>query len=335
MLLEEAKEKKFFEEAILYVGDREGEVFTHCIGADEKTLFDMASLTKIMSTTMVALKMIEEGKLCLFDRLDYFFEVPKDKEEITIQQLMTHTAGFEPFFDIEKEAKTPHKALETIFNRPLYSSIGKEVYYSCVGYIVLGKILEKVGGAPLDYLAKEYVFSPLGLKNTTYKPQGENIAPTEYDDIYGGHLKGVTHDENARFLGVSGNAGLFSNIEDVVTFTKMLARKGLYKDEVYLSEAMFSRAIYPYTKGMKELRGLGFSLYDYNLHPSGDLFSQGSFGHTGFTGTSVFVDKEKGVFVIFLTNRVFHGREDTGFLRFRRQLHNVIVSTWSKKEYNL
>lgn len=329
-LLEEGKEKHFFNEAALYIGDRKGEVFKYFIQSDEKQLYDMASMTKIMTTTMIALKFIEEGRLCLWDTLGTFFEVPKDKQSITIMDLMTHTAGFEPFFDIEKEAHESGRVLEIILKRPLYGEIGKEVYYSCIGYIVLGEILEKVGEDSLDVLTQRYVCQPLGLEHTTHHPVGGHIAATEYNQALGGHLKGIVHDENARFLGLAGNAGLFSNLQDVTNFGSMLASGGMYQGKPYLSSKMFERAISSYTPQMNEARGLGFSLFDGRLHASGDLFSLGSFGHTGFTGTSLFVDSQTGMYVVLLTNRVFYGREDTGFFRMRRQLHNSIVSEYSK-----
>lgn len=306
-LLDEGKQKRYFEKAAIYIGNREKTLFEYFIDADKYTLFDMASLTKIMVTTMITFKFIEEGKLCLFDTLENFFEVPEDKKGITISHLTTHTGGFEPSFNIEEVAKTQDRILEVILERPLYSHVGMEVHYSCIGYIVLGKILEKIGGTSLDKLAKLYVFEPLMLTSSTYNPTGTNIAATEYSIEQGRHLKGIVHDENARFIGASGNAGLFSNIEDVASFGRMLANKG-----------------------MQEARGLGFSLYNHDFHPAGDLLSLGSFGHTGFTGTSLFVDKESGLYVVLLTNRVFYGREDTGFLRFKKLLHNVIVNEYTE-----
>lgn len=327
-MLDEAKNKGFFNHAAICIGNQTGELAEYYINADRYTLFDMASITKIMVTTMVTLRFIEEGKLCLFDTLEMFFDVSQDKKDITIFNLMTHTGGFAPFFDIQKEAVIQEKALQTILSRPLYEKVGKEVYYSCIGYIVLGKILEQIERKSLEQLAKTYVFEPLDMKYSTYKPEGYNIAPTEYSEEYRQHLKGIVHDENARFIGVSGNAGLFSNIEDTSKFAQVLANQGRQKEKIYLTKPMFEKAITPYTAGMQETRGLGFSLYNGRLHASGDLFSIGSFGHTGFTGTSIMIDKETDLYVVLLTNRVFNGREDTGFLRFRRQLHNCIVNEY-------
>lgn len=329
--LEIGLEKGFYKHLAIGIGDRDGVLYERFINTNHETLFDMASLTKVVVTTMVAYQMIERGKLCLTDSIADYLDVPADKKGITIQHLMTHTAGFEPFFNIEEAAKTKDQVVQVIMRRPLFRGIGEQVHYSCIGYIVLGKILEKIGQMTLEALAKKYVFEPLGLSSSTYHPVGENIAPTEKYSLENKHLQGIVHDENARFVGNSGNAGLFSNLQDMMVFAHMLACGGKYKDKAYMSPAMFRRGIVNYTEGLGESRGLGFSLYTYNLHASGDLFSYGSFGHTGFTGTSMFVDKETGLYVVLLTNRVYHGREDTGYLAMRRQLHNQIVSQYTKR----
>ena len=335
ILLDEGKAKHYFERAILVVGNEKGVVYEHQIEADRQTLFDMASMTKVMATTMVALRFIEAGKLSLYDTLaDYFDDVPDDKKEITIKHLMTHQSGIEPHFIIESEARTREEVIATILKRPLYCEVGQEVFYSCMGYILLGKILEKIGGAALDVLAKQYVFEPLGMCASTFKPPlDQDIVPTEYSAQYGEHLRGVVHDENARFIGVAGNAGLFSTMSDVMRFSEMLLHKGVIEGKSFLSPAIMNAMTYNYTPGKNEGRGLGVSVYQHNLYPAGELMQIGSYGHTGFTGTSLFVDPVTKVYVALLTNRVYHGREDIRFLRMRRVLHNVIMSDYTKGSY--
>lgn len=323
----------------LVVGDRQGELLRYVQGnrsiypikepLEEDSLFDLASLTKLVSTTMIALKFIEEGKLSLQDTIDTFFEAPVDKKLITIKQLMTHTGGFKSTFRLDQRSKSNKECIKLILEEPLEIKPGENVIYSCMGYILLGKILEQVGGTGLDILSREYVFNPLEMSHTSYKPHTPNVAATEYDAETKTYLKGVVHDENARFLeGISGNAGVFSNIDDLSKFARMLANQGVYKEHIYLAPSVFEASIRNNTAGMNEHRGLGFSLKDEQSHPAGDLFAKGSFGHTGFTGTSLWIEKKSGLYVVLLTNRVHPSRENTGIIRFRRLLHNVILTEY-------
>lgn len=193
----------------------------------DTTLFDMASLSKILGPTMIALRFLEEGRFRLYDTVaDFFPETPADKKDITILQLMTHTGGFPAHFFLSDYTTDPADAAKVILSHPLAQAPGGDPIYSCMGYILLGKILEKISGLPLDELAESYVFGPLGMKNTGYHPTGP-CAPTELDPATGKCLQGIVHDENARFLrGISANAGVFSNIDDMIIFVKMLALDG-------------------------------------------------------------------------------------------------------------
>jgi CubicO group peptidase (beta-lactamase class C family) len=289
----------------------------------EHTLFDMASLSKVIGTTMVAFHAIEQGKLCLDDTLDRFFDNTYDKGNITIQNLLNHTSGIASHMPLYLMNITKEQAVDTILKQDFAYKTNTDVQYSCMGYIVLGKILEQVFGKPLDELAREYVFEPLHMKTACYCPTADDVAATEYAEDVGGYVKGVVHDENARFLGgVSGNAGVFASLDDMIAFATMLSKRG----KGYLSRRMFERAIQNDTHGMSENRGLGFALSGDVPTFAGDLFANGSYGHTGFTGTSLMVDRETGLYVILLTNRVHFGRENNKLLRFRRQLHNVILA---------
>ena len=293
------------------------------------TRYDMASLSKILGPTMLTLRAIEEGELTLWDKLERFFpDCPEDKKAITIKHLMTHTAGFSPVFWLGGEAQSPEDALRALLAHPLETPIGAEVHYSCMGYITLGKVLETIYGRPLDELARERVFEPLGLKNTDYNPQNqENIAATEIDKETGVVLQGVVHDENARFLrGVSANAGVFSDIHDMIRFAQMLARGG----EGYLSRGMLKKAIALQAGDENVHRGLGFHLAGTPENYMGDLFPATSFGHTGFTGTSLAIDPETGFFVILLSNRVHPTRENTKLMRFRRRMHNMLYAAYTR-----
>lgn len=293
------------------------------------TRYDMASLSKIIGPTMLALRAIEDGDLTLYDRLDRFFpDCPEDKKNITIRHLMTHTAGFAPAFWLSEVANSPEDALRAILERPLDTPVGAEVHYSCMGYITLGKVLETVYGKPLNVLARERVFEPLHMDNTCYCPENkENIAATEVDKETGVAWQGIVHDENARFLrGVSANAGVFSDIHDMIKLAQMLARGG----DGFLSRGMLQKAI-AFQEGDKDVRrGLGFHLAGTPENFMGDLFPATSFGHTGFTGTSLAIDPETGFFVILLSNRVHPTRETTKLFRFRRRMHNMLYAAYTK-----
>ena len=294
------------------------------------TRYDMASLSKIIGPTMLALRALEDGDLTLWDRLDRFFPgCPEDKAGINIKHLMTHTAGFTPAFWLSEATDSPEGALDAILTRPLDTPVGAEVHYSCMGYIVLGKVLETVYGKPLDVLARERVFEPLGMAHTSYCPEDkENIAATEVDKETGIAWQGIVHDENARFLrGVSANAGVFSDIHDMIKLAQMLALGG----NGYLAKATVAKAIRFHAGDVNDVRrGLGFHLAGTPENFMGDLVPDTAFGHTGFTGTSLVIDPETGFYMILLANRVHPTRESTKLFRFRRRMHNMLYAAFTK-----
>ncbi len=294
--------------------------------ATRETRYDMASLTKVLAPTMIAFQGIQEGVLTLYDTLESWFEdVPEEKKPITVFQLMTHTAGFTPSFRLDRTVERPEDALKAILDSQLISRPGERPNYSCMGYITLGKLLEKAYGRKLNVLAQEKVFKPLGMEHTGYLPQGANIAATEVDPETGIAWQGVVHDENARFLGgVSANAGVFSCIGDMITFAQMLSCGG----QGYLAPALLRKATRNYTPGFDEHRGLGFHLAGTEFNFMGDLFPECSFGHTGFTGTSLAIDPTTGFYVILLSNRVHPTRESFKLFRFRRALHNALYAAF-------
>lgn len=294
----------------------------------DTTLFDIASLSKILGPTMIALRFLEEGRFRLYDTVaDFFPDAPADKKDITILQLMTHTGGFPAHFFLSDYTSDPADAARVILDHPLAQAPGGDPIYSCMGYILLGKILEKISGLPLDELAEKYVFFPLGMRNTGYHPAG-NCAPTELDPATGKCLQGVVHDENARFLkGISANAGVFSTIDDMITFVKMLALEG--KD--YLSPATLSAALINRTPNSKgEFRGLGFNLAGSPRSFLGDLVSPRAYGHTGFTGTSIAIDPETRLWMVLLTNRVCPTRTNLKLSRIRCLAHNAAAAEASR-----
>jgi len=327
-ILHQAISDGVFPSAVCAIGVKNESMFLDAAGdATLSTLYDAASLTKILSTAMIALRAIEDGILALSDPISCFFDAPDDKATITIQNLLTHTGGFEPFFLLEEEKDGPDRAVSCILRRPLAAPPTGTPRYSCMGYILLGKILEKVHREPLNIIARRVVFEPLGMRHTGYLPKKGDFAPTEIDPTTGAAWCGVVHDENARYLGgVSGNAGVFTNIGDCARYAAMLANGG----RGFLSGAMFQKAIQNHTPGHETHRGLGFQLAGTEGSFFGSLLPAHSFGHTGFTGTSIAVEPASGLYVVLLTNRVHPSRENTKILRFRRIFHDAIYGHYRK-----
>jgi len=332
-LLNHGRESGAFPSAAAAVGIGSRVLETACIGntrleggvpVNRNTLYDMASLTKILAPTMVALMDIESGLLTLDDTIGRFFDAPEDKQDITVRMLMSHTGGFTPAFDLSAEAASPEDAVRAILSHPLDGIPGDMPRYTCMGYILFTRMLEKLHGRSIHQLAKEMVFDPLGMDSTGYLPQcSENIAATEINRRTGELISGIVHDENARFMGgISGNAGVFSSLSDMIKFTVMLAERGAG----LISPATLNMAIRNLTPGFDVHRGLGFHLGGTAQNYLGDLFPPESFGHTGFTGTSIAVCPHTGIWAVLLTNRVHPTRESTGLFRFRRVFHNMIYA---------
>ncbi|MBQ7721047.1 MAG: beta-lactamase family protein [Clostridia bacterium] len=301
------------------------------------TMWDLASCSKLVSTTMIALRFLEKGIITMRDTIGmYYPDAPEDKRYITISQLMTHTSGFSAYFHLFEIEGDSSKAAEKILNHPLEYETGTKCIYSCMGFILLAKILEKISGKTIDLLADEYVFGPLDMSRTCYNPlkhgySPDEIAATEYNADMGRYICGVVHDENARSLdGLSGNAGVFSCAGDMVKFASMLSRRG----EGFLSHACFEAAVTNRTPGMMDgdmNRGWGFQLLGENeFSAMSDLYSVGSYGHNGFTGPSLYVDNRTGIYTLFLCNRVHFTRQSDRIFRFRRQLHNTVMASFDR-----
>lgn len=312
--------------------------------ADRATLYDLASLSKLVATTMVALRLVEEGRLLLSDPLLRYFTseelagAPDGRADVTVFRLMTHTSGITPHIALRSklEAPDPGALAHVILSSAPFCRPGEQVYYSCMGYILLQIILERLTGRRLDDLARQYVFEPLGMGQTGYNPTSENVVTTEFSSLHQTYIKGHVHDENAYFLGgVSGNAGVFAPLDDMIRFAVMCATHGELPGVAFgtaqgrfLSPATFMAAIRNYTVGFAESRGLGFQLKPPfpGLSSAGDLMSDGSFGHTGFTGTSLWVDAQTGLWGVLLTNAVHFGRDKSAFFRVRRAFYNAMVA---------
>jgi len=296
------------------------------------TVFDMASVTKVVATTTLALQAVEEGLVSLQDPVKTYFPAftGGGKDGVTLWHLLTHTSGLPAHIHLYSILTDPGEAAGYIASLPLQYEPGTRVVYSDLGMILLGKILEHVFGERLDEAARRRIFEPLGMGDTTYLPPPplrERAAATEYCPLRKRILRGEVHDENAWFLGgVSGHAGLFSTADDLAVFAEALLEGGSLGGARVLSEASVREATRLQTPGLNERRGLGWALRDRPCS-CGDLLSERAFGHTGFTGTSLWVDPSYRLIVVFLTNRVHPTRENRCLLRARKLVHNVVAAS--------
>ena len=292
------------------------------------TKFDLASLSKLVSTAAVALRLTDRGVLSPDEPIGKYLDDPGNYGDCRISHLLTHTSGLVPGIALYAPEYRNRPSLEVILTSPPLSPPGEEVRYSCMGFIVLQHILENATGKPLDVLASELVFAPLGMTGALYcPPKGTVTAATEYPDS-----TGLVHDENARFLGgVSGNAGVFATLDDLIPFAAMCSAHGrLPSGREFISRSLFDLAVKNHTPGMTDARGLGIQLKFDSAGPMGTLMSQGSFGHTGFTGTSLYVDSQTGLWGILLTNAVHLGRDNReGYFALRREFYDLITEEYA------
>jgi uncharacterized protein YbbC (DUF1343 family) len=297
------------------------------------TIFDVASLTKVVATTTSMMKLIEDGKVRLTDRVSAYFPGFEryNKGNITVRQLMTHTSGLRPDVDLGDMWVGYDKAIELAIEEIPTAPPGERFVYSDINYFLLGDIVKRVSGLPLDQFAKKHIFDPLAMKDTGFTPAAAlrgRIAPTEKCTPYGWPcegpdmrmLRGVVHDPTARRMaGVAGHAGLFSTAADLSIFCRMLLNGGSYNGVRILSPLAVAKMTSP-AAGPNEqnVRGLGWDIDSTFSSNRGELLPIGSFGHTGFTGTSLWIDPLTRAFVVFMSNRVHpDGRGDVTPLRAR------------------
>ncbi|WP_047979885.1 serine hydrolase domain-containing protein [Ornithinibacillus contaminans] len=292
------------------------------------TVFDLASLTKVVATLPAVLKLMDVGELRLDDRVASFLPAfgSRGKEEVTIRHLLTHTSGLPAHIAYFKEKLNADQILDRICNQPLKNASGSKVVYSDLGLITLYHVIEVITGERFeDYVGRE-IFAPLGMMETGFNPTFDKsrYAVMEYSEQLQGYKAGIVHDENTESMGgISGHAGLFSTIQDLSTFARMIEQNGICNGKRILSEAGLRLSRKNYTPFDEEYRGLGWILKSPTYSSCGDYFSDMSYGHTGFTGTSIWFDPEMELHVILLTNRVHFGRKPA-ILRLRPRLHNLI-----------
>ncbi|MBC5637638.1 beta-lactamase family protein [Ornithinibacillus sp. BX22] len=297
------------------------------------TLFDLASLTKVVATLPVILKLMDDGEIRLDDRVSFFLPdfASEGKEHITLRHLLTHTSGLPAHVEYFKEKLGKEQVIERIYQQPLVYPTGEKVVYSDLGLIMLYQVIEKVTGELFETFVGREIFAPLEMDETGFNPcfSEERYAVTEYNETLKAYKSGIVHDDNTEYMGgISGHAGLFAPVGDLVKFAQMIENNGVFNGKQLLSEAAIQLSRKNYTAFDEEYRGLGWMLKGPTYAPCGDYFSDASFGHTGFTGTSIWFDPAVDLSVILLTNRVHFGRKPA-ILRLRPRLHNIIRSYFS------
>ncbi len=307
------------------------------------TIFDMASLTKVVATATSVMTLVENGKIRLQDRVAKF--IPEfasgggARDQVTIEELLTHRAGLVPDDPMALYTGTKEEIFERKYRQPLANPPGAHFVYSDVGFEVLGELVERVSGLPLDEYATKRVFAPLGMKETGFRPLSSSpsspskksssvlsrIAPTER--INGEIRRGAVHDPRAYALsGVAGHAGLFSTADDLAKFCIAMLRGG----GGVLSPAGVAAMMRPRFYGDGVLRGLGWDVGSSFSSNRGDLFPLGSVGHTGWTGTSMWLDPATDTFVILLTNRN-HPDESGNVIALRGKVATIVASAITDK----
>ena len=304
------------------------------------TIFDVASLTKVVATATSIMILVERGKLRLSDPVSVHIPELKGegRERITIEQLLTHVSGYAPDFDLRERWTGHDEAIKRLIKEPLRNPPGTRFTYSDIGFIALGEVVARAGKLPLDQFAQKNIFGPLRMTSTGFRPNAaleSRIAPTEKrrgqlsylgdtaanvgaeGDVW---LRGQVHDPTSyRMNGVAGHAGLFSTANDLAIYCQMILNGGSYGGVRVLSPLTVAQMTRPrIVSSNGNTRGLGWDMNTSYSSNRGELFPLGSFGHTGFTGTSIWIDPASEMFVVFLSNRVHpDGKGDVGPLRGR------------------
>jgi len=356
--LEAAVQRHAFPGAVVAIGRREGLLFLHAVGrldyedrapVTATTVYDLASLTKVVGLTTAAMMLVDEGKLDIAAPVTrYVPAFAPGGDSVTVRHLLTHSSGlpaWRPFF---QRVHSREDMFALVNAEPLEAAPGARMAYSDLGAMLLTEAVEHLAGKRLDALLASRLFGPLGMKDTRYLPPRSwlaRIAPTEFDSTWRHRLvRGEVHDENSASMGgVSGHAGLFSTAPDLARFVQMLMRGGTTEARrqdaqtprggatghqrgaaVHLIRpetiALFTRVDRP---GFSS-RALGWDTPSENSS-AGSHFSARAFGHTGFTGTSIWVDPEQDLFVILLTNRVYPTRNNDLIREVRRQVADLAV----------
>jgi CubicO group peptidase (beta-lactamase class C family) len=348
-LLRDCAESGAFPGGVLFVGGIDTIFHSVAFGhygdndrrpVSDSTVYDLASLTKVVGLTTAVMLLVADDSLDLDQTLaDFFPQMARTpKGDVTVRQLLTHTSGLAAWRPLHLETASKQEALDSVLAAGLETAPGTTYRYSDLGAITLGLVVERVSGHRLDEFLHDRVFSPLGMEWTTYRPPQnwlDRIAPTENDPWRGRVLRGEVHDENAaRLEGVAGHAGLFSMAPDLARFAQWMLRAyhgGAEPATGILIDSQIVRVFVTRQPGPPgSTRALGWDTPSDEGSSAGTLLSRSSFGHTGFTGTSIWIDPELNRFVILLTKRVHPTRENNAIGWIRGQVADMVVRALSE-----
>ena len=328
---------------VVVIGDHRGILYTAARGRlnseagspllNERTIFDIASLTKVIATTPAVMRLLEVGAITLMDPVSRWFPefIGSGREEITILNLLTHTSGLD---DIALSTDGPiNNAIQKLIDQS-WKLPGNRFRYADINFILLGELVKRVSGMTLDQFCRQQLFEPLQLNDTMFTPpreMGNVIAPT----MEANHtmVSGTVQDYNARRLGgVAGHAGLFSSANDLARFSRLLLGNGIINNRRIFSERVVSQmtAPYFYSNG-NVVRGLGWDIESPYSAPKGNYFSEMSYGHTGYSGSSIWIDPHRDLFVVLLTTRLDY-RDTRRFKRLRSDISTLAVALFGKSK---
>ena len=340
VMLENAIRRGLISGGVVVVGNHTGQLYGTSQGSlypdagvlllSDRTLFDTASLTKVIATAPAIMKLLEQGKINLLDPLTRWFPEFEgtDRDEITILNLLTHTSGMD---DVDIATDDPLRSLiEKAITQNSGALPGNRFRYADINFILLGELVKRASQTSLDRFCTEYIYAPLGMAETAFLPQSgfTAIAPTAGANKV---LKsGVVQDMNARNLGgVAGHAGLFTTASDLSRFATMILNRGNYNGTQVFKERVIAQMTSPYfSNNGRVIRGLGWDINSPFSSPRGTSFSDMSFGHTGYSGSSIWIDPEQDLYVILLTVRLdyTHVRQ---FSHLRSDISSLAVSIFS------
>ena len=305
---------------------------------DANTIYDIASLTKVVATSPIIMKLIKKKYLHVDHEIYQFYPDFRGdwKDRVTIKHLLTHSSGLKPYEEYfkNKNIKNSDDIIRNIVSEQnLLFEPGSEFKYSDLGMILLMDIAEKVTGRTFSELVQSWIFNPINMQNSYFNPPNsivDIIPPTEIDNLYRKKIiKGIVHDENAFLMGgVSGHAGLFSNSYDIAKYAQTMINFGIYNGSRVFSSYSIKKTIKKQNTPYGSDYALGWDTPSLRGNSSaGDFFSKGSYGHLGFTGTSLWIDPNQKIIIILLTNRTYPTRDKLGMYKLRRDFHNEIMST--------
>jgi CubicO group peptidase (beta-lactamase class C family) len=337
-ILDRALRDSAFPGAIAVVGRRNGVIAEYAVGhldwapgspaVDAHTLWDMASLTKVVGMTSGLMQLVAAKRIDLDAPVQRYLPDWKgpNKERVLVRQLSTHTSGLPAFKAYDQITHDPDSLAKLMFATPLDTTPGAKMVYSDIGAYLLGRIVEQVSGQSLDLYLHDHVFEPAGMHESMFRPPFAlfpRIAPTEYDSTQRHRLvRGMVHDERAYYLGgVSAHAGLFSSASDMTRFAHMMMSGGTIDGRNVIPAATIAQ----FTRRQVADRALGWQKPD-GSNSAGHKMSEEAFGHTGFTGTSIWMDPKNDVFVLLLTNRVNPTRNNGKIGRVRTQLADAVMT---------